>query len=71
MKLSKTTLVLAGLAMVCYALAQIEIAIVLGVLGIQFELFMYISMLVDRKKQEKRDSVTTVKERDGEPKRNT
>ena len=48
---SKTTLVLFVLAMACYMLSFTEVAIGLVVLGVIFEISMYISMFSDYKKK--------------------
>jgi len=47
---SKTTWVLFLLAGICYLSAWAEIAGVLALFGIIFELFMYVSMFNDAKK---------------------
>lgn len=51
MKLSKTTLILFGLAALFYSIAWVKIASALAVFGVIFELGMYISMFADHKNQ--------------------
>lgn len=49
--MSKTTWVLFSLAMVCYLASWSQVAMAMALLGILFELFMYISMYADSKRK--------------------
>lgn len=48
--MSKTTWALFSLAGVCYLVSLSEVATAMALLGFLFELFMYISMSVDSKR---------------------
>jgi hypothetical protein len=49
--MSKTTWVLFSLAMVCYLASWSHAAIAMALVGVLFELFMYISMYGDSKRK--------------------
>jgi len=52
--MNKTTLIFFLLAIVCYLFAFTEVAIGLGVFGILFELFMYISIFEDQRTKKRK-----------------
>jgi len=59
--MNKTTLIFFLLAIVCYLFAFTEVAIGLGVFGILFELFMYISIFEEQRTKKRKKSKPNTK----------